>query len=583
MKSSFHAHLPRLLPHALVGGFLAGFYMIWLQNETPVQGFGLLFVILYLWVFFTIFSFVVWTRFLAPRLAPFTNLQKIAWLFGCLLAGFWLADNIPVVLLGSGLVRLLLFVCVGIGIGLLLFMFTLFFATRRRPASPPVRRRLGWLVFALPMIIAWVIYLLAYWPGMMSADSLDQWGQALSGQFNNHHPAFHTFTIWLLIRIAETPAIVALAQIVALALAAGSLLAFINDLGVSSFWVWTAALLLAVSPANGTMVVTLWKDVPYSAALLGFTYLVFRIAYGQGRWITRPGKWLVFGGLAALVGLLRHNGWPVVALTLLLLLLVFRRQWRPLAYALALSLVLYYGATGPVYRLVGVQESDSLAEAAASLYNIAASADAGSGAEAVLRSMDPLSNTWQCSVLASLSQADINSGPGYQENLVEKGLNLVKHGPRLLAYNYRCNRSLVWIIWDPNGEVRNPSHAGYWIDPNPYGIEPASKIPQLEEVVTNFVLKTAHDPGINWLVWRPALYLYLFLLVIIICALRTKNALILLAAAPVLIQSLSYMMITMPPNFRYHYLIYLLALSFWPVIFMPASFRAAVKPASETE
>jgi len=35
------------------------------------------------------------------------------------------------------------------------------------------------LVYALPMMAAWSIYLLAYWPGGMSLDSIHQWEQLL--------------------------------------------------------------------------------------------------------------------------------------------------------------------------------------------------------------------------------------------------------------------------------------------------------------------------------------------------------------------------------------------------------------------
>ncbi len=269
---------------------------------------------------------------------------------------------------------------------MLLFALSVFFVTRFRLPNPPVQRRFRWLAFALPMIAAWGVYLLAFWPGLMSADSLDQWGQVLSGRYNDHHPAFHSFIIWLLTRLAETPAVVALAQIVALALVAGAVLAFIESLGVAPVWVWAASILFAVSPVNGTMVNTLWKDLPYSTAMLGLTYLLFRLAMSKGRWIEGRGRWLLLGVVAALAPLFRHNGLQVVLVTFPLLMLAFRRQWKPVAYAFTLFMVLYFGITGPVYQLARVEKTSDLMEAATSLYTVAAGADPGSQADAIFQS-----------------------------------------------------------------------------------------------------------------------------------------------------------------------------------------------------
>ena len=52
-------------------------------------------------------------------------------------------------------------------------------------------------LYTLPMVAVWGIYLLTFFPGMMSPDSNVQWGQILSGQFNDAHPVFHTLSMWL--------------------------------------------------------------------------------------------------------------------------------------------------------------------------------------------------------------------------------------------------------------------------------------------------------------------------------------------------------------------------------------------------
>lgn len=566
MKHSFFKAIQSKLPYILTGAVLAVFYFVWLMNESPVQGIQVPIILLYLWALFSLVSRAFWKYLLAPRLEPYSKRWRIWWLIGCIFIGFWLEENIPIILPGSGVLKMLYLLCSGVGLGLLFFILSVFLVAPSTPRQPKANQRWRWLALALPMIVVWVVVLLAFWPGMMSADSLNQWGQVLSGQYNDHHPAFHTFTIWLLTRIALTPAVVALAQIVALALVTGLLLAFIESLGVPSFLIWIASLLFALSPVNATMVNTLWKDIPYSTAMLAVTYLILRLVASKGKWVEGKGGWLVLGITAASAILFRHNGLPVVVITFLMLLIFFHRQWKPLAGALAVCLGLYYGITGPVYNLVGVERSTDLLDATTSLYKIAANADAGSEADKLLTTMNPLSTDWECWISTSVDEA-YRANVDQPDALLTKVGNLLEHTPSLLAFDYRCNRSLVWVIWDPNGEVRNPSHAEYWIDANDYGITPDSKIPWLQTTLTNLVSTTAHNPNINWLVWRPAIYLYLFLGAILIAALRRKNARILLIAVPVLLQSISMTLIISAPNFRYHYYTYLLALAFWPVIF----------------
>jgi hypothetical protein len=585
MKQLLNHRITSWLPTALVGCVLAFIYFFLLSKDGPLSGFSAFLIFLYLWAVFSLVVYVLWFKVLTPRLRAYTNRWKLGWFFGCLLAGGWLAVNIPIVFplasegstAPSGLLKLLFTVGAAIGIGLGLFAVSVFFATQTTsPTEAQARPRLRWLFFALPIFSIWVIYLLAFWPGMMSADSLDQWGQVLSGVFNDHHPAFHTFTIWLLTRIALSPAVVALAQIVALSLVAGGILAYLESMGVPPLWLWTASFLFAISPVNGTMVNTLWKDIPYSAALLGLTFLVFRLANSGGKWIAKWSNWLIFGITAALVILFRHNGLPVILGLFLLLLLGFYHQWKPLALAFAVCMGLYFIITGPIYQLMQVQQSEAaLLENSISLYSIAARADPGTKSEMVLSTMQSFSGNWECSIISQLNQADQNDSKLPQGNFGEKAINLVRFSPALLLYDYRCNRSLIWIIWDPHGEVRDPSHAEYLIDSNSYGLLPDSKIPVLQTAISDFVARTAHDTEINWLVWRPALYLYLFFAVIAIHALRYKKMHLLFAALPILLQSIALTAVPSLPNFRYDYATYLVALIFWPVLFAPLDYSAS--------
>ena len=60
-----------------------------------------------------------------------------------------------------------------------------------------------WPAFAAAglCIAVWAVYLLAFWPALMTDDSIDQWFQVLTGQLTGHHPPFHTMLNWLVTRL----------------------------------------------------------------------------------------------------------------------------------------------------------------------------------------------------------------------------------------------------------------------------------------------------------------------------------------------------------------------------------------------
>jgi len=149
-------------------------------------------------------------------------------------------------------------------------------------------------------------------------------------------------------------------------------------------------------------------------------------------------------------------------------------------------------------------------------------------------------------------------------------VNLFDRIPNVLLYYGRCARSMEWVVWDPNGEVRNASHVEVLVDPNPYGIRADSKIPAMQEWISNWVIKTSHDTSLNWFIWRPALFLYLNLFLSAVLIIRNRELRFGLLSLPILIQSITFTIILAEPNFRYHYAVYLVSLISIPLFFSPA-------------
>jgi hypothetical protein len=536
------------------------------------------------YVFTSIFTILLLHKLIFPyslsRLDSCPLIGKVSLVGACLLSGIWLAFNIPVTsptdnlisYINAVLYKILFKFSVGILLGLVLYLIIVSLATiigtRQQSISktPLVRRSFK---YSLPIGVVWGIYLLAYFPGMMSADSMVQWEQILTGKFVDHHPAFHTFLLWLVTRIYLSPATIAIAQIVSLALIAGLWFAFLESLGVRQWIIWSLAFIFAVVPVNGTMVNTLWKDIPYSTAVLGLTLILALIVVTKGKWISSTASKIILGITVALVLLIRKDGVTVGVGTLLLLIIVYPRKWKSWLASCAICAFLYFGIRGPVYNWVGVEKSNLLLESSVSPYTIAAYANSGSETDRLVSSMNILSPNWNCSIL-NISADRLNADLNYSITTTQIITNLFRHLPNLLMFDARCSRSLEWVIWDPFGEVRNTSHVEVLVDPNPYGIKPDSKIPALREAITNWVYKTSHDPNLNWFIWRPALFLYINLVVSMVLIIRNHDIRFGLLSVPILIQSISFTLILAAPNFRYHYAVYLISLISIALLFSPS-------------
>lgn len=528
----------------------------------------------------------------AGMLSSYPLRWRILWAAGWLMAGIWLSMNIPLAVPPAAwngfapplLLKLAYRAATGVLIGMAgLALSTWAASARSQPAPGAARRRpgVGALGYAMPLMLVWGVYLLAYYPGMMSADSLVQWEQVLSGSFNDHHPAVHTFLIWLLTRIALTPAVVATAQIAALALVAGGWFALMEGMGVRRSAVVLSAAVFALTPVNGTMVNTLWKDIPFSTAVLGLTLIFAQIVVTRGAWAAAHRAKIVLGVTLALVMLLRHDGLALGAASFAALAVLYPRRWKSWLAAGFLSALLYLGVRGPVYAWVGVGATDAHAEASFSLYQIAAYAQPGSSADRLIQSMGPFSAARTCEIWDNLAPCWRTADLDPTLPLPQAAWNLARRAPNVLLYSYQCNRSMEWVVWDPHGEVRNASHVELLIDPNPFGLRHDSRLPALRDLVSQWVIRTSYDPSLSWLFWRPALYLYLALFVTAVMVWKNRDPRWILLAAPILIQSITFTLIPAAPNFRYHYAVYLVALSMLPLLAAPALPAASEQPGAD--
>lgn len=213
-------------------------------------------------------------------------------------------------------------------------------------------------------LLCWLPYYLYQYPGIMTPDSINQLEQILGViPWSNHHPWVHTlvFGFFYHIGYALTGNMVAAVSVYTffqMCLLAGSIAYFISTLRSHKIRPFVLLLIIAfyaLIPYHAVFSVTIWKDIPFAAAVLFFSCAILRLSV-QNRMCAGNLLTLMISGV--MICLFRSNGWYAFLLALPFLLFGFRRKaktvYPPLLAALLLAAVVKY----PVMNAFEVQQPD---------------------------------------------------------------------------------------------------------------------------------------------------------------------------------------------------------------------------------
>jgi hypothetical protein len=422
-----------------------------------------------------------------------------------------------------------------------------------------------WIRYSIPLVAVWLIYWLAFLPGLISADSVNQWGQIVSGRYDDWHPVSHTWVLWLLSRPGHSLGAVSFVQVILAALLFGLVLAAVRRLGTPGWLVWAVMAWLALSPVYGVGVIALWKDNAFGLTVL-WTALLLLQAVARGR-IT--GGWSVALGIAlALLSLFRHNGHLIAIPTLGVAAWYFWSGGRAMMLRAAAIGVLLVMLVIGVTRAAHVPHAPAVLKQQMVIHQIAALVAAGTPLSAhsreVLERLAPLS-TW-ASAYRCEAIGEILYWPGLREHLdldreqlVPVWAALAARNPWALARHWAC---VTRYIWSPRSElIVGPllSH-GEFVAANTSGLATASRLPWVQERIARLVAATLHPQSVaRFLVWQPAFPLYVLLGSLGLALQRTRSAAPLVILAPALFNTLIWLAVASGPHFRFQWPVFLLA------------------------
>lgn len=225
-----------------------------------------------------------------------------------------------------------------------------------------------WFCAWLLLVVLWSPYLMAYYPGTLSPDSLDSLMQIQKVRnLNNHCPVAYTLFIGFFARIGwkfgDTNFGIFLYSFIQMVIMAGVL-------GYSVYWVrkkvgnraFALGVLLfyGLNPIVALYAITMWKDVLFAAWIVLLSLFLFDMAADGGEKLGEKKSLFQLSLLFILISFGRNNGVYVVILCWIGLLLFFKNTRKKLLMAggviLAIILVQGHG-----YKLLGIGD-DSFVE-----------------------------------------------------------------------------------------------------------------------------------------------------------------------------------------------------------------------------
>ena len=202
-------------------------------------------------------------------------------------------------------------------------------------------------------------YFLCQYPGGSSPDVVSQYSQALSGTYNNWHPALHTllfFTLPLNLTSLGFPLVVFL-QILYFCLAFAYLMSVLLRNGINPPFAVLFCVFVWINPYLATYLMYPWKDL----ALMIFAVILIaqyiQIVCTNGGWLEKKTNLAAFSVVSVLCMYMRHNALLLVVPIVVFSMIYARKNKRVVIGAIAVMAICILFVQG-LYAVLNVEKPD---------------------------------------------------------------------------------------------------------------------------------------------------------------------------------------------------------------------------------
>ena len=219
-----------------------------------------------------------------------------------------------------------------------------------------------WLICSGIIFLCWLPVFLAYYPSVFAYDAEGQLYQVIAHDYSTHHPLLHTLFLGAFFRLggqvlgsySAGMAVHSVVQMLLMAAVFGYALSYLSRKGVSMYLRVMLLLFYALFPTNSVLAISTTKDVLFSALVLLYTIMAYRMVADGG--LTEVGDggfakkdWGIYIIISVLLLLFRNNAVYAFALSVPLVCIGLHRgkstketeMWRKYLIMSAAALILF--------------------------------------------------------------------------------------------------------------------------------------------------------------------------------------------------------------------------------------------------
>ena len=221
--------------------------------------------------------------------------------------------------------------------------------------SPKEKKIWLGIFFAMNFIFFFVRYLSVF-PGGFVIDSINQYTQALKGEYNDWHPALHTFLFFTIpYKLTGQIGSIVFMQILYLSLSL-TYMEYVLMNYVGKKFALLSLFFIILNPAIQSLAVIPTKDIAFSISSVMVMSYTLHIFFTKGKWINKPLHLIVFVLFAVLATIFRHNA--VLLILPLCIGVMFFIEKKQRIGLVALFVAFFVLIKIPLYALIGVQSAE---------------------------------------------------------------------------------------------------------------------------------------------------------------------------------------------------------------------------------
>ena len=202
------------------------------------------------------------------------------------------------------------------------------------------------------ILIAYLPFFLRFFPGILTADSINQVSQAVGvSALNSHHPLIHTFFIGMFTGLGKNVfgninvgiALYSITQMIIIAVSFSSILEFLRRKNVSIILRLVALLFFMFYLPNAIYSVTMWKDVLFSIWAMLFVANVYELFTNTDHYLGKKRNWVLFAIITLLFMFAKKNGMYIVLPTLFIVFIfLMKKYWKKLLPLFVGTMIIYF-------------------------------------------------------------------------------------------------------------------------------------------------------------------------------------------------------------------------------------------------